>query len=344
MSKSTRKGAELEEVLRSYFLRGRHYVARGAKIVYGSNDATDVDLWLYIRCSAISRERVNVDARVRRRAAAAERVFWTKGVQTYLGLDRCIVATTDTRQELQVLARRAGVLILNGSVISRLKKSHNPGNRLSEEEFETRCHSSESDPLFNQSRSRLDAAKSRLLTSLDFDGCNKWLQDAARLADVTAKYQPNCEPFARLLYLVISMFLVGLDFSTRTLWFEDNSTINKKLIDGFRFGNEGQERMNNVLDVGSQLLEKADPTLQPRIRAAKESIYAELDNGIRAESLAEFFGKADIRSTLFELAKSFESAAYQREFKAPRDLSSELRAVLGAIADFNGLERRFLLG
>src|SRR5205085_8304786 len=91
------KGDDAEELLREYFLCLNYYVARGVHFTYGGEDITDVDLWLYQRQSPVSRQRINVDIKNKKTPQAIERILWARGLQATLGLDQCIVATTDNR-------------------------------------------------------------------------------------------------------------------------------------------------------------------------------------------------------------------------------------------------------
>jgi hypothetical protein len=62
---------------------------------------TDVDIWLYSRPSPLTRERANVDIKRKKTPQALERIFWAKGLQQVLSLERCVVATTDTRPDVR---------------------------------------------------------------------------------------------------------------------------------------------------------------------------------------------------------------------------------------------------
>src|SRR5690606_39082724 len=95
------------------------------------------------------------------------------------------------------------------------------GARLSEEEFLEACGNQQGDPLLKDTAKRLRVSKSRVLTSLDFDGCNLWLQDVEQYVQLALVSERGRSAALRLLYLHLSLFLVGFDFSVRTLSFED---------------------------------------------------------------------------------------------------------------------------
>src|SRR5262249_5063423 len=145
----------------------------------GDIDITDVDLWLYLRPSPLTRERVNVDAKNRSTPKAMERILWARGLQAILGLESCIVATTDHRPIVKEFGHRHGVLVLDGTFLGRLsaRKNGADGGRLSEEELVGLLGSSRDDKLLGNWRERLSVARGRLVTQLEFDGCNGWLED-----------------------------------------------------------------------------------------------------------------------------------------------------------------------
>ena len=120
MATTKTKGPHMEEVLRSYFLDLGYFVVRGPQFRYQGFDITDVDLWLYMRPSPLTRERIIVDAKQRRTPQAIERIFWAKGLQLALGLEGCIVATTDKRAAVREFGRQNGVSVLDGTFFARL--------------------------------------------------------------------------------------------------------------------------------------------------------------------------------------------------------------------------------
>lgn len=84
----------------------------------------------------MSRERVNVDIKNKKTPQALERIFWAKGLQTVLGLDSCVVATTDGRPDVRDFGLQHDVKVLDGKFLARLTKSaKSQQDRISEEEF-----------------------------------------------------------------------------------------------------------------------------------------------------------------------------------------------------------------
>jgi hypothetical protein len=173
MTDQSLKGPAAEEALRNYFLSIGYFVVRGCKFRYDRFDVTDVDLLLYGRSSALHRERINVDIKNKKTPQALERAFWAKGLQTVLGLDACIVATTDSRPDVRAFGLEHGVTVLDGAFLSRLVKSgRSQQARIPEEALLQQLEKESLGKLGGDWRGRYEVGKSRLLDSLSFDGCN----------------------------------------------------------------------------------------------------------------------------------------------------------------------------
>ena len=123
----------MEEKLRQYFLKNGYYVVRSIKYKHNTYDITDIDLLLYRKISSLSRERINVDIKNKKSPKAFERILWTKGLQSLLGFDRCVVATSDKNDQVRDFGNRHEVIVFDGHFL--LKLNYNSEDRLSEEEF-----------------------------------------------------------------------------------------------------------------------------------------------------------------------------------------------------------------
>src|SRR5688572_18729099 len=100
------KGGRIEEALREYFLSVGYFAVRGVPFTFDSLTVSDIDVWLYTRVSPLHCERALVDAKNRGTPKALERIVWAKGMQSILGLERSIVATTDKRPETKSFGDR----------------------------------------------------------------------------------------------------------------------------------------------------------------------------------------------------------------------------------------------
>jgi hypothetical protein len=214
--KSHEKGKIAEEALRSYFNSIGYYTVRGVPFEYSGYTLTDVDLFLYLKESSISRTRTNVDIKRKRTPQAMERIFWTKGLQEVLGLDSCIVATTDKRFETVQFGRANNVVVLDGHFMQRvLSYSHERDNRVSEEEFIKIVDSCSIIKPKTRFKAEYEESKKLLLTELNFNGCNRFL---GKVGFFLQEYQATSgvsESILRILYVLISYFLVSLDYVSR---------------------------------------------------------------------------------------------------------------------------------
>ena len=78
-TKGIKKGYQMEENLRNYFLEMGYFVVRGVKYNFKDTEGTDIDLFLYNRPTILSRERINVDIKNKKTPQAMERIFVAKG-------------------------------------------------------------------------------------------------------------------------------------------------------------------------------------------------------------------------------------------------------------------------
>lgn len=337
----TDKGGRAEELLREYFLASGYYAVRGVPVAYADIDITDIDLWLYLRPSPLTRERVNVDAKNRSTPKAMERILWARGLQAILGLESCIVATTDHRPVVKSFGKEHGVLVLDGAFLGKLSGRKNGGDpRLAEEELSDLLGSSKDDKLLGNWRERLSAARGRLVTQLEFDGCNGWLEDARYFLEQTAS--GRAEAACRLAYLMVSYFLIGLDYSLRTLAFDEVDVRRQALIDGFRFGSRGRTQIEQTLSTAAQLVLRFAPEAKASASNLRKQVVEELE-GMPVEMLAEYFVRNEVAGELFNLARMFEGKAYSATFHRPAKLEGPCQAILGLIADFFHIDRRALL-
>lgn len=338
MTEQPLKGAAAEEALRNYFLSIGYYVVRGAKFTYNRFDVTDVDLWLYARNSPLSRERVCVDIKNKRTPQALERIFWAKGLQTVLELDSCIVATTDTRPDVSEFGLKHNVKVLDGKFLSRLTKSpRSHMSRITEEEFLAEMDAGSLGRLGGDWRGRYEMSKSRLLHSLNFDGCNAWLEDINYLLSQTVS---GIETW-RLLYASCSHLLIAIDFILRELLTTAQEQRRQIIERGIRYGVSGQAFTENVGRMAAALVESvaAQPGLSQMLQ---HELQAQAAN-VKADLLAEYFSKNSASSGLFELALAFETAAFSTNITAPSQLPITCQSIIGVLADFCDIDRKNVL-
>jgi hypothetical protein len=333
------KGGQMEEALRAYFLDLGYFVVRGTKFRYQDFDVTDVDLWLYMRPSTMTRERINVDIKNKRTPQAIERIFWTKGLQQVLGLDKCMVATTDTRPAVLEFGQSNDVIVLDGSFLSRLYKYKSTGERLSEEEFAALIIDDNIGELKSEWRKKFEASKSTLLSQLNYSGCNYWLGEATDYINHVLIEYKRKEAACRLLYLSLSYFLVGLDYVFKDLIFFEADERAISLRDGFRHGAIGKMGMDKIVSTSVSLIEQYTPRGRELSSILRKNVSVAFDQ-IQVEVLKEYYNRPEVTRNLFANARKFEQLAYQRQFTTPNQIETELQSIIGVTLDFSEIERK----
>lgn len=342
MIKPANKGAAAEENLRRYFLNLGYYVLRGVKFRYNSFDVTDIDLWLYAKTSALARQRTCVDIKNKKTPQALERIFWAKGLKETLGLEECMVATTDSRPDVREFGLTHHVAVLDGPFLTRLQGSAKTHiDRLSEEEFLEGADHGSLGKMGGDWKGRYEEAKSRVLTDLKFDGCNAFMNDIQYFLEQRMAVN-NSEPMPlRLAYSATSMFSIAVDFVLKDHSALDNEHRFQLLCEGFRFGDSGKDYATRLTHLAAGLTEMAG--IAPGTGKAVIDELKRQAEEIPAEALAEFFSRSAIQGALFPIAIEFESAAFAPTVPAPSMLSINAQGVLGVIADFLGIDRKKVL-
>lgn len=332
----------MEESIRRYFLNLGYYVLRGVKFQYHSFDVTDIDLWLYAKPSALARQRTCVDIKNKKTPQALERIFWAKGLKETLGLDECMVATTDSRPDVREFGLSHRVVVLDGPFLARLQGSTKTQiDRLSEEEFLTQADHASLGKMGGDWKGRYEEAKSRVLTDLRFDGCNAYINDIQYFFEQRLAYGDSEPMPLRLAYAVTSMFAIAVDFVLKDYSALDNGHRFEVLSEGFRYGDSGKKYATRLTRLAAGLTEGAG--LAPGAsRAIVDELQRQADE-IHAETLAEFYSKSPVQGSLFSIAVEFESAAFSPTAPTPAQLSASAQGVWGVLADFLGMDRKKIL-
>ncbi len=323
------RGEFMEEQLRAYFLDLGYYVIRGAKLKFQEVEVTDIDLWIYHRSTPISRERINVDIKYKARPSAVERIIVTKGLMNILGFDRCIVATTDKRNEVIEFGDSHGVIVLNGNFLNRIKRVKT--ERYSEEEFISLLKNEFSKFTINWFI-RNEQAKSRIIQNMDHITANH-LFDEIKILLVQIHATPlKRNALIRLLYLFISYLCVTIDFILKDYSFLEVADKLKRLEEGFRYGVVGETKIK-------LRLEKLAAGTGRSVSAIK-SMSAQ----VPIQILIEFFGKVDSSKNLFKWAIEYENTAYTKSLILPSSLPLEIKGLIGMLCDFSEVDRKLILG
>lgn len=337
-----KKGELAEERLRLYFLNLGYFVVRSINARFQGFDVTDVDLFLYSRPSPISRERTNVDVKMKQRPQALERVFWTKGLKEVLGLEKCIVATTDKRSHVGEFGAKNDVLVLDGNFMKKLDSTERyTTDRLNEEEFIGLLSDANKGELGSDWKKEYEEAKSNLINHLNFDGLNKILNRIKYFVELCCSGRSS-EASNRALYSSISFFLVTLDYSIKDISYKDQKERATIISDGIRFGEKGKQKSEEIVAMSSALMSSFMNNDDYDVAAIKSEVYSQFMD-IPSDDLANYLGSAKMMQRLLPMALEFEGCAYSRIFINPLSMSPELQSILGLICDFYSLDRKRVL-
>lgn len=337
------KGVLAEEALRQYFMALGFFVVRGARFRFREYEITDVDLWLYMKKS-LTREIINVDIKNKKTPQAIERIFWTKGLQEVLKCDKCIVATTDRRPATRDFGALHGVIVLDGSAQNKIIANFSGAAQavLDEDDILSILRV----PSVLDSKISLDKiylqSKETLLSDLNYNGFNVFLNNSkVAIEEYLARHTQSQAPL-KLLYASIAFMLLAVDYKCRELGLLETSQRKEELADGFRFGEAGKERANEILETAMALAANVgDSNLFTR-----SMLRAEVEQQLTsypAEELASFFAKAEVMKSLFDMAKNFYSFMMAKETPPPTAIDSQYRAIVGLLADVHKIDRRKLL-
>jgi hypothetical protein len=337
------KGIKAEEALRSYFLQAGYFVVRGIPFVYRGFDVTDIDIWLYIRSTSLTRERTCVDIKRKKTPQAIERVFWTRGLREVLGLERAIVVTSDNREETRAFGSAHGITVLHGGFVNRILNSSTPTGRITEEEFFGLLKSS---PCITDSKiiwhRWYRTVKSKLIEVLNFDGCNQLLLGINLALKEYISTGKSSEVPVRLLYILVSYFLLCLDYASRGISHLEPPERRARLTDGLRFGQAGRARTKEVAAMALNLIAESGKASLLTFSDLEKELEKQLSE-YAAETLSDYFAKSEILKNVFDRARTFERLAYSTTLTRPTDCNSDEKAVLGVLCDFFNVDRKEII-
>ncbi len=341
--KKANKGAMAEEALRHYFLSLGFFVARGVKFHFQGYEITDIDLWLYNKETTLTRDIINVDIKNKKTPQAIERIFWARGLQKILEFNRCIIVTTDKRNTTREFGEMHNVTILDGNFLNRLITNYSESHGLLSEEEISKILDV---PSYSNSKlnwlSTYEKCKRNLLDNLNFNGANKYLNVIHDSLEDYLVSSKRSEASLRILYFALSYLMLCIDYKGRL--FSSLSAEERKinLIDGFRYGESGKQRANEILKTAITLAEQATrENLFTRSLLEKE-IEKEL-SAYPAEGLASYFSRSDILKFLFDSSKQFHSLALAKNLQTPDLIEPNLKAYIGLVVDHFKIDRKTIL-
>jgi hypothetical protein len=342
-AKSGQKGPDLEETLKAYFWQAGYFAVRGLPFRLEDEDITDVDLWLYERPAALTRRRLILDAKNKRVPKAAERIVWVKGLQSALGVDGAIVASTDKRQSSRRLAKSMGVTLLDGDAIAKLSNTTKLqlGDHYPSEQFDELFKDVDNSRRTSEWRLALLSARSSLLTNFGVHSANTALRVAGYFGEQTVLAAPNsgqANVALRGFYSTCAYAAIGLDYVLADLAFRTQEERRAALINGIRYGHTETTEALATIRAAIGLVRQYANNGNSVAKQVENGFQAQAKN-ISAETIADYVSRLSSADALYTVARELERNAYKSDMVRYDDLSVEARSLLGVFVDSHGLSR-----
>ena len=337
------KGPKMEELVRAYFLRAGFFVLRGIVLRHAGVDLTDIDVWVYERSATLARRRTIIDVKDRKTPQAAERMFFVKGLAEIVGVEGAGVATSDSRAALRELARKHGVLWIDGSDFQRLKSSQALAgqNRLSEEAFGALVAAVDDVRGNKNFRDGIGFIKSTVADRFGAASANAATECFRTCAEEAVKAHPGssaAHTITRVSYLAASLVAAGLDFASAETALRPSAERVRQMSDAIRLGADADGALANL-----RWAEAAIREYLPNGASLAQTVRKKFEDQIKAipaEGFAEIVVKLTTSDRLFAIAKQLEHAAYAQKFVTFDDLGTDEKGFLGALLDFANVARQ----
>ena len=336
------KGGAAEEALRLYFQQLGAFVVRGVKVRAGRDHVTDIDLWVYTRASVHARHIAIVDIKNKKRAKGYERLIWLKGLQSAVGADEAIVATTASKEDLRPFASRLGLKLLSAQVFKAVMSRYSAATeRLASEDLEklwrtVKLEGGES------LASRMETNLVEIGLGLSFSALNTWMDEAARLLVHCHDHERTPAASARAVLLLASLVAIAADYVGRNTAFDDPESRRSHFREGLLFGNAAEGTSNRFLGfaerVATDYLDKTGAAAST-IRSGFQQAVKNLPVG----PFIDFFARPAAGRELFDAAAQLESAAFAKGQPSFANLPPEGKTIIGLLIDYADLDRRKFL-
>ena len=337
------KGGLAEECLREYFRNLGSFVLRGVPVREGSEDVTDIDLWVYTRATAYSRHIAIVDIKNKRRGKAFERAIWIKGLQSALGADEAIIASRRVNDATHKFSERLTIRVISSSVFNTIVQRYaKQDDRLTAEELNELWKETAIDK--SNLKARIEFAKAQISRGIDFRTLNVWLDDGAELLKLATEREQEAGPLTRAAYLCCALFAVGADCLGKSHSLSDSKIRQDYFYRGMLYGRTDLDATQTYLDFTEKMVNEfldGSGSSSAQIRAGFESAVEKLP----IQGLAEYFSRPNSGLELLKAAVALEDACHVKNVLTPRNLPSlEAKKIIGLISDYAGLNRKDVLG
>lgn len=345
-SKTGQKGPVLEETLKAYFWQAGYFAVRGLPFRLDGEDITDVDLWLYERPAALTRRRLILDAKNKKVPRAAERLVWARGLQSALGVDGAIVASTDKRQSSRRLAKAMGVTLLDGDAIAKLTNTSKLrlDDHLPSEVFDGLFKAVDSGRRNGDWRAALLAPRASLVTSFGVHSTNTALRSVGFFGEQAILAAPGsvqANTALRGFYSTCAYAAVGLDYLLADLGFRSQEERRTALTNGIRFGQTDATEALATVRAAIGLVRQHAPNGNSIAKQVERGFEEQAAN-ISAETIADYVARLSTADALYTIARELERNAYKVEMVHFDSLGVEARSLLGVFLDFHDLSREKL--
>jgi hypothetical protein len=336
------KGFAIEETLRSYFANQDFFALRSIPFRLAGTDITDIDLWLYERPASVSRRRTIVDVKNKKSPQAAERLIWTKGLQSALSIDGAMIATTDTSAAIQRLARTLNVDVIHlGAFQQAVASSNLPDIFVPQSHLETAIKNLDRQRRQNSWSEALVDLKSSLISNFGFGSANLALQ-ALNFYGSELLVAPGDSVRAaiavRSVYLSAACAAVSLDFAMAPYLLRSADQRKVVATNGIRFGTGEASAALTKVRAASSLMEKYLENGSFLAKTVESSFKAEADE-IPAEIIAEYVTNGDLSEILFEPACALLDESLSLKLTTYDGLDFRSKALISVFLDFVGISR-----
>lgn len=335
------KGFAIEEALRLHFSSQSIFALRGLPYRLDNEDVTDVDLWLYESPGSSARRRTIVDIKYKKSPQAAERLIWTKGLQTALGVEAALVATTDKRTATQRLARTLRIGLVDFKPFREIVEALGKDTTLlTQGEFELAIREADAVRKTTSWREQVNVIKGALLTNLGFGSANRCLlslEDFYKEAILAPSGSERALLAARLVFFTAACAAVSLDYALSEYAFRSKDDRLAVTMNGLRYGGDATSTLARIR-ASSSLIEKYLPNGRHLAKVVESKFMTEAER-LPADIIAEHVTRGSANETLFYPALNLLEGALYGKIPPFDVLPTSTKALLGVFIDFAGGSR-----
>jgi hypothetical protein len=331
------KGETLEELTREFFFQKGYYSLRSVPFRAYSNDVTDIDVWSYRRSGA-GKSRLVVDVKSKRAPKAFERVLWVKGLQSAVGADRAMIATSDTSEAASRFAMDHSVDLITRSTVSTPENIKHLQNRFSLEGWNEALRSYDFHKSDGDWTTRIAESKASLIGASGFTAFNRVMNHFRFFAERVYTRPQQRDVAVRCTLLTAGIACVALDQALEPVQFATADVREEYIRFGVSYGDTNSNRtrgmISRILKLVATSVENGDVVR----RQIEKSLEAQIES-LRADIVSEYFSNEFRSSELVDSARTFDALAFGLAQPDIAALPSVAKATIGIFADFSSIPR-----